>query len=96
MKLGNEPLQKSYIHSKTASALQCKWVLRKKTDSSNMVRYRARLVAKVFMQMQGVDYAETFSPDKRHSTLRLLFACAVYSACYSLYIITSFLNTQLK
>lgn len=57
--------------------VQCKWVLRKKYDSDNSVRFRARLVAKGFSQVQGVDYTDTFSPVVRHTTLRLLFALSV-------------------
>ncbi|GBP63085.1 Retrovirus-related Pol polyprotein from transposon TNT 1-94 [Eumeta japonica] len=35
---------------KDGTIVQCKWVLRKKYDSENNVRYRARLVAKGFTQ----------------------------------------------
>lgn len=52
-----------------ASVVQCKWVFKKKYDSDNKVRYRARLVAKGFTQKAGIDYQETFSPAIRHSTL---------------------------
>lgn len=54
-----------------------KWVFKKKCDSSGIVRYRARLVAKGFSQIKGMDYNETFSPVLRYSTLRLLFALSV-------------------
>lgn len=54
-----------------------KWVFKKKCDSSGNVRYRARLVAKGFTQIKGMDYNETFSPVLRYSTLRLLFALSV-------------------
>lgn len=57
--------------------VQCKWVFRKKIESDNKVRYRARLVAKGFTQKAGIDYNETFSPVLRYSTLRLLFALSV-------------------
>ncbi|CAG4978543.1 unnamed protein product [Colias eurytheme] len=57
--------------------VQCKWVLRKKYDCDNNIRFRARLVARGFSQVQGVDYTETFSPVVRHTTLRLLFALSV-------------------
>lgn len=59
-----------------STIVQCKWVFKKKYDSVNNVRYRARLVAKGFSQKAGVDFHETFSPVLRYSTLRLLFSIA--------------------
>lgn len=81
-----------------ASVVQCKWVLKKKRDCDNRVRYRARLVAKGFTQKLGVDYQETFSPVIRHSTLRLLFALSVQldMDITHLDVTTAFLNGQLK
>ena len=38
------------------TVVDCKWVFKRKTDSENEVRYRARLVAKGFSQKQGIDY----------------------------------------
>lgn len=80
------------------SVVQCKWVLKKKLDCDNKVRYRARLVAKGFTQKAGVDYQETFSPVIRHSTLRLLFALSVQldMDITHLDVTTAFLNGCLK
>jgi hypothetical protein len=53
-------------------AVKSKWVFKLKTDG----RYRARLVAKGFMQIPGIDFDETFSPVARFESLRLLLALA--------------------
>lgn len=80
------------------TVVKCKWVLRKKLDNDNKVRYRARLVAKGYMQKKNVDYSDTFSPVVRHSTLRLLFALSVklkLDVCH-LDVTTAFLNGDLE
>lgn len=83
---------------KDSRVVQCKWVLRKKYDSENKVRYRARLVAKGFSQIEGVDYTDTFSPVVRHTTLRLLFALSVQLSLdiVHLDVTTAFLNGTLE
>ncbi|CAK1581239.1 unnamed protein product [Parnassius mnemosyne] len=60
-----------------ARVVQCKWVFKRKLNSDNTVRYRARLVAKGYTLKQGIDYKETFSPVLRYSTLKLLFGISV-------------------
>lgn len=78
--------------------VQCKWVFRKKLNSDNTVRYRARLVAKGFTQREGIDYKETFSPVLKYSTLKLLFAISVRSNLNitHLDVTTAFLNGRLE
>uniref|UniRef100_A0A2A4J3A4 Reverse transcriptase Ty1/copia-type domain-containing protein n=1 Tax=Heliothis virescens TaxID=7102 RepID=A0A2A4J3A4_HELVI len=78
--------------------VQCKWVFKKKLNSDNSVRYRARLVAKGFSQKKGIDYKETFSPVLRYSTLKMLFAVSVNLDLNIVHldVKTAFLNGELK
>jgi hypothetical protein len=83
---------------KDGAVVESKWVFKRKIDSKNNVQYRARLVAKVFLQRPGIDFDETFSPVVRHSSLRLLFALSVKLnlSITHLDVKTAFLNGYLK
>ena len=54
----------------------CKWVFKKKVDGSNSgdIRYKARLVAKEYSQVQGVNFNEVFSPVVKHTSIRVLLS----------------------
>lgn len=63
---------------KGAKLIGTKWVFRRKlSDDGNGYKCRARLVAKGFMQREGVDYTETYAPVARLPTVRLLFALSI-------------------
>ncbi|KAG8496930.1 hypothetical protein CXB51_008145 [Gossypium anomalum] len=55
-----------------------KWVfVRKRNEKSEIVRYKARLVAQGFSQRPGIDYEETYSPVVDATTFRFLISLAI-------------------
>ncbi|CAI7744974.1 unnamed protein product, partial [Closterium sp. NIES-53] len=80
-------------------AVQCKWVLRIKTDDKGQVTiYKSRLVAKGFMQKEKQDFNEIFAPTAKPPNLRVLLADAAVSgkSIIQMDISTAFLNGILE
>ena len=61
-----------------SNIISSKWVFKyKKDDQGNITKRKARLVARGFSQIYGVDYDETFSPTLKQDSLRLFTAISV-------------------
>ncbi|KAJ9544735.1 hypothetical protein OSB04_024442 [Centaurea solstitialis] len=75
-----------------------KWVFKKKTDmDGNVHTFKARQVAKDFMQTHGIDYDETFSPVAMLKSSRILMAISTYFnyEILQMDVKTAFLNGKL-
>ena len=60
--------------------VDCKWVFKHKLDANGEIaKYKARVVAKGFSQVHGMDYDETFAPVAYYDSLRLLLALAAHN-----------------
>lgn len=76
-----------------------KWVFKVKKDSEGrIVKYKARLVARGFVQKQGIDFEEVFAPVARLDTIRLIIALAAQRnwEIHHLDVKSAFLNGELS
>jgi transposase InsO family protein len=88
-----------YAHKPAAANLVgCKWIFKIKRDKDgNISKFKARLVAQGFTQVYGIDYAETYAPVARYSSIRLIIALAAHYdwELHQLDVKTAYLNGEL-
>ncbi|KAI0494762.1 hypothetical protein KFK09_024905 [Dendrobium nobile] len=59
---------------KGKKTVKCKWVYKRKEGIPDVeeARFKARLVAKEYNQVPGVDFNDVFSPIVKHTSIRIL------------------------
>ena len=80
-------------------AISLKWVFKLKRDEAGaIVKHKARLVARGFMQQEGVDFDDAFAPVARMESVRLLLALAAQAGwpVHHMDVKSAFLNGDLK
>ena len=68
----------------------------KKDASGNVVHFKENLVAKGCLQVEGIDFGETFAPVAKFNTVRIILAikAAMGLEMYQMDIKTTFLNGE--
>ena len=60
-------------------AIENKWIFKRKMDADSSVAiYKARIVAKGFRQVQGVDYDESFSLVSMLKSVQIMLAISAF------------------
>lgn len=86
---------------KACNVLTPKWVYRKKevhtADGNNTMNYKARVCARGFQQVYGVDYTETFAPVVKFTSIRTLLSLVAVMdlELEQMDVVTAFLNGDL-
>ena len=86
-------------HPRDAKVIGCKWVFAHKYDENgNICRYKARLVARGYLQTHGVDYDQTYAPVASMNSIRVFLAvcCKRGYAIKQFDVETAFLNGDLE
>jgi histone deacetylase 1/2 len=77
----------------------CRWILKTKRDKhGEITKYRARLVAQGFSQVEGEDFDDTFAPVVKFCTTRILLSLAAQNnlQVYHWDVETAYLNADLQ
>ena len=76
-----------------------RWVFRiKRGPDGTVLKYKARIVAQGFTQIEGVDYDETFAPVAKHTSLRVILALTAKHnlEVHQMDVKSAYLNGELK
>jgi hypothetical protein len=89
----------SLIERPEQNVICTKWVFHNKQDELGVVtRNKARLIAKGYSQVKGLEFDETFSPVARLESIHMLLACAIHHGfkLYQIDVKNAFLKGPIK
>lgn len=78
--------------------VSCKWLYKTKLNANNeVIKFKARVVARGFSQVKGLDYNETFALVAKMSTIKLVFSLAsqMHWPIHQMDVKSSYLNGDL-
>ncbi|XP_057532923.1 uncharacterized protein LOC130810814 [Amaranthus tricolor] len=88
------------VAPKKKKIVGCKWIFKRKEGPSSDIPpiYKARVVAKGYSQIEGIDFHEVFSPVVKHSSIRALLALVAMEdlELHQLDVKTAFLHGELE
>ena len=79
--------------------IDCKWIYKRKRGVDGKVKtFKARLVLKGYIQKEGFDYEETFSPVAMIKSIRILLSITAHMdyEIWQMDVKTAFLNGSLE
>src|SRR6266540_4508980 len=89
----------SLVERSKQNVIGTKWVFRNKQDKNGVVtRNKARLVAQGFIQIEGLNFGETYAPVARLESIRILIAFATHHnfKLYQMDVKSDFLNGPIQ
>jgi hypothetical protein len=81
------------------NVITLKWMFKLKRDEDGaIVKHKTRLVARGFVQWEGINFDDTFAPVARMESVRLLFALTAHEGwrVHHMDVTSAFLNSDLK
>ena len=82
-----------------AMIIGTRWVFRKKeNEDAKVVTNKSRIVAKGYLQEEGIDFEESFAPVARLEAIRIIcaFACFKNFKLFQMDVKSAFLNGYIK
>ena len=84
---------------KKKNVIDTKWVFRNKlNEHGHVTKKKSRLVCKGYIQVEGIDFEETFSPIARMEAIRLFlsYPCSKIIKVYHIDVKSVFLNGEIE